>query len=227
MNLRAEFKQVGIFHLVLSVYANRSHIFAKFCFFEVITSPLYSIVIYSCTERQMIPQSFTQRLYIFFLILQRHLKVSCDLLSSMPNHKWSTLQLYMVLTLLNLTVIKPLLEEAVLYVGATDFLTTTWSSCNTPRYCNHWQPRHHHVFWLDSAGWMTSPMFLWGRPSLSQQVRSSTLPPWCWTTLLPWGDRWGKSRTLPRQILVDLCKRNPSENIRWMNEAWEIKRNNT
>ena len=40
-----------------------------FFFFEVITSPLYSIVIYGCTERQMIPQSFTQRLYIFFLIL--------------------------------------------------------------------------------------------------------------------------------------------------------------
>ena len=69
MNLRAEFTQVGIFHLVLSVYASQSHIFAKFCFFEVITSPLYSIVIYSCTERQMIPQSFTQSLYIFFLIL--------------------------------------------------------------------------------------------------------------------------------------------------------------
>ena len=176
----------------------------------------------------MIPQSFTQRLYILFLILSMTFDlVSCKLISLMPNHKWSTLQLYKVLTLLNLTVIKPLLEEAVFYVGATDFLTRTWSSCNTPRYRNQWQPRHHHVFWLDSAGWMTSPKFLSGRPSLARQVWNSTLPPWCWTILLPWGDRWGKRRTFPRQILVDLWKRNTSENIPWMNEAWEIKRNNT
>ena len=181
----------------------------------------------------MIPHSFTQRLYILFFILSTTFDlVSCKLLSLMPNHKWSTLQLYKVLTLLNLTVIKPLLEEAVFYVDATDLcyrqcITRTWSFCNTPRYCNHWQPRHHHVFWLDSAGWMTSPMFLSGRPSLPRQVWNSTLPPWCWTILLPWGDRWGKRRTLLRQILVDLCKRNPSENMCWMNEAWEIKRNVT
>ena len=120
----------------------------------------------------MIPHSFTQRLYILFLILSTTFDlVSCKLLSLMPNHKWSTLQLYKVLTLLNLTVIKPLLEEAVFYVDPTDLcyrqcITRTWSFCNTPRYCNHWQPRHHHVFWLDSAGWMMSPMFLSGRPSL-------------------------------------------------------------
>ena len=65
----ADFQQLGIFHLVFPVYANESHNFTKFCFFEVITSPLYRIVIYSCTKRQMIPQSFTQRLYILFLIL--------------------------------------------------------------------------------------------------------------------------------------------------------------
>ena len=121
-----------------------------------------------------------------------------------------------------------LLEEAVLYVDATDFLTRTWSSCNTPHFCNHWQPRHHHVFWWDSAGWMMSPMFLSGRPSLPRQEWSPlTLPPWCWTILLPWGDRWGKRRSLLRQILVDLCKGNPSENMSRMNEAWEITRNDT
>ena len=38
----------------------------NFVLFEVITSPLYSTVIYSGTERQMIPQSFTQRLLIFY-----------------------------------------------------------------------------------------------------------------------------------------------------------------
>ena len=87
--------------------------------FEIITSPLYGIVIYSCTERQMIPQSFTKRLYILFLILSTTFesKLQLVILDAKPQ-VIDTIVVYGFNPVKS--VIKPLFKEAVLYVDVTE-----------------------------------------------------------------------------------------------------------